>query len=228
MKALIFSSLLVLLFTLAKAQSSFVRFVTSKGDITVMLYDETPKHRDMFLNEIKNGLYTNAAFNRVIKNFVSQGGELDDTILNREKRHPESGVKRFSAEFKPGLFHKKGALGAGRDDNVEKASYFTQIYLVRGKRQTDAQLDAVEAKKNRKIPLEQREIYKTIGGIPHLDQDYTVFGEIVAGMEVADAINQVATGKDDVPLNPLVFTPVLLSKKECHKLRKKLVGRPAL
>ena len=228
MKALIFSLFLILLVTLVKAQSSFVRFVTSKGNITIMLYDETPKHRDMFLNGIKKGLYKNAAFNRVIKSFVSQGGELDDTILNREKRHPEIGVKRFPAELKSGLFHKKGTLGAGRDDNAEKASYFTQIYLVAGKKQTDAQLDALEAKKNRKIPAKQREVYKTIGGIPHLDQDYTVFGEIVAGMEVADAINQVATDKNDVPLNPVVFNPVVLSKKECQKLNKELNRRPAL
>lgn len=228
MKALIFSLFLVLLVTLVKAQSSFVRLVTSKGDITIMLYDETPKHRDMFLNGVKKGLYKNAAFNRVIKSFVSQGGELDDTILNREKRHPEFGVKRFSAELKPGLFHKKGALGAGRDDNAEKASYFTQIYLVTGKKQTDAQLDALEVKKNRKIPAKQRDVYKTIGGIPHLDQDYTVFGEIVAGMEVADAINQVATDKNDVPLSPVVFNPIVLSKKECQKLNKALNRRPAL
>lgn len=228
MKALIFSLFLVLLVTLVKAQSSFVRFVTSKGDITIMLYDETPKHRDMFLNGVKKGLYKNTVFNRVIKSFVSQGGELDDTILNREKRHPEFGVKRFPAELKPGLFHKKGTLGAGRDDNAEKASYFTQIYLVTGKKQTDAQLDALEAKKNRKIPAKQREVYKTIGGIPHLDQDYTVFGEIVAGMEVADAINQVATDKNDVPLSPVVFNPVVLSKKECQKLNKELNRRTAL
>jgi cyclophilin family peptidyl-prolyl cis-trans isomerase len=228
MKKLIFSLLLVLIVPWAKGQSTFVRFLTSKGDITIMLYDETPKHRDMFLNGVKKGLYKNAAFNRVIKSFVSQGGELDDTILNREKRHPELGAKRFPAELKPGLFHKKGTLGAGRDDNAEKASYFTQIYLVTGKKQTDAQLDAVETKKKRKIPANQREVYKTIGGIPHLDQDYTIFGEIVAGMEVADTINKVATDKHDVPLSPVVFNPVVLSKKECQKLNKELKLRPAL
>lgn len=222
MKKLLLSLSLILLVTLIKAQSTFVRFVTNKGDITVMLYDETPKHRDLFLNTIKTGLYKNAEFNRVIKSFVSQGGELDDTILNREKRHPELGAKRFPAEIKQSLFHKKGVLGAGRDDNPAKASYFTQIYLVAGKKQTDAQLDAVEQKKNRKIPAAQRAVYKSIGGIPHLDQDYTVFGEIVAGMEVADAINAVVTDKNDVPLIPVVFNPVVLSKTEAGKLREQL------
>ncbi|WEK18467.1 MAG: peptidylprolyl isomerase [Candidatus Pedobacter colombiensis] len=222
MKKLFLSLSLILLVALTKAQSTFVRFVTNKGNITIMLYDETPKHRDMFLNGIKTGLYKNAEFNRVIKSFVSQGGELDDTILNREHRHPELGAKRFPAEIKPSLFHKKGALGAGRDDNAAKGSYFTQIYLVAGKKQTDAQLDAVEHKKNRKIPPAQREVYKTIGGTPNLDQDYTVFGEIVAGMDVADAINEVATDKNDMPLQAVVFNPVVLSKAEAAKLKLQL------
>lgn len=195
------------------AQSTSVRFLTNKGNITIMLYDETPKHRDMFLKEVKKGSYKNALFNRVIKDFVSQGGELDDTILNREKRDPKKLAPRFAAELKPNLFHKKGALGAGRDDNPEKASYFTQIYLVAGKKQSDAQLDALEKKKNRKIPAAQRELYKTIGGTPHLDGDYTIFGEITEGMEVADAINSVAADKNDVPLNPVIFNVVVLPKK---------------
>lgn len=222
MSKLILSLILILFVTGIKAQSVFVRFVTGKGNITVMLYDETPAHSAMFLNAIKQGWYKGAEFNRVIKSFVSQGGELDDTILNREKEHPELGVKRFPAEIKPTLFHKKGALGAGRDDNPEKASYFTQIYLVAGKKQTDAQLDAIEQKKNRKIPPSQRTVYKTIGGTPHLDQDYTVFGEIVEGMEVAEAINSVSTDKNDVPLKSVVFNPVVLTKKEASKLRMAL------
>jgi cyclophilin family peptidyl-prolyl cis-trans isomerase len=210
-KALLLLPLLFCTLVLS-AQSVQVLFETNKGNIKVMLYDQTPKHRDMFLSAIKKGEYKNAQFNRVIKDFVSQGGELDDTILNREKRHPELGAKRFPAELKPTLFHKKGALGAGRDDNPDKSSYFTQIYLVSGKVQADVQLDATEKKKNRKIPAEQREIYKTIGGIPYLDQDYTIFGEIVEGMEIADAINTVATNKDDVPLTPVIFNISVIRK----------------
>lgn len=212
----------MLFVTLLKAQSTFVLFTTNKGEITVMLYDQTPAHSAMFLKAIKGGSYKNAQFNRVIKSFVSQGGELDDTILNREKSNPQFAAKRLPAEIKSTLFHKKGVLGAGRDDNPDKASYFTQIYLVAGKQQTDAQLDAIERKKNRKIPAAQRVVYKTIGGTPNLDQDYTVFGEIVTGMDVADMINAEATDKNDVPLAPIVFSATVLSKQKAATLRNKL------
>lgn len=214
MRKLFLVPVLVCFCLAAAAQSTYVRFETSKGNIIVMLYDATPRHRDMFVAAVKKGVYTNAEFNRVIRGFVSQGGELDDTILNREKRHPELGAKRFPAEIVPALFHKKGVLGAGRDDNPEKASYFSQIYFVTGKPQTDAQLDAIALKKKMDIPGSHRESYKTLGGTPHLDGDYTVFGEITEGMAVADAINSVTTDKNDVPLVPVKFTVKVIRKKK--------------
>lgn len=205
-----------------KAQSSFVRLMTNKGDITLMLYDETPKHRDAFLQMIKKGFYNHTEFNRVIKSFVSQAGELDETILDREKLHPEIPLERIPAEMSETIFHKKGAFGAGRNENPEKSDYFTQIYLVQGKVQTDAALNLIEKKKNRKFPLSQRQVYKTIGGTPNLDQDYTIFGEIVKGMDVAEAINFVPTSKTDLPLSPVTFKAVILSKKESAQLWKEI------
>lgn len=222
MRRISFTFLFVLLTFGLYAQSTYVRFETKQGNIVVMLYDETPRHKAMFLEQIKKGTYKQAEFNRVIKDFVNQGGELDDSILNREKRHPELGAPRFPAEIKPHLIHKRGTFGAGRDDNPEKASYFNQIYFVIGKKWTDSLLDGVEKRTGRKIPMEHREIYKTLGGVPHLDGDYTLFGEIVQGLEVAEAINSVATDKNDVPLSPVVFNAVVLSKKEAAKLKKKL------
>jgi len=222
MRRISFTLLFVLLTFGLYAQSTYVRFETKQGNIVVMLYDETPRHKAMFLEQIKKGTYKQAEFNRVIKDFVNQGGELDDSILNREKRHPELGAPRFPAEIKPHLIHKRGTFGAGRDDNPEKASYFNQIYFVIGKKWTDSLLDGVEKRTGRKIPMEHREIYKKIGGVPHLDGDYTLFGEIVQGLEVAEAINSVATDKNDVPLSPVVFNAVVLSKKEAAELKKKL------
>lgn len=218
MKKLILALLLCLSVSLTKSQTCFIQVSTIKGDITLMLYDETPKHRDNFIRGIKTGLFKDAEFNRVIKGFVSQGGELDQTIEDREKLHREQPVQRIGAEIKPNLFHKKGALGQGRNDNPEKSSFIDQIYLVEGKIQTDAQLDQVEAKTGRKFSAAQREVYKTIGGLPRLDGDYTIFGEIVSGMDVAEAINSVPTQKTDVPVSPLKFSLKILSKKEIAKL----------
>jgi len=209
------------------AQDILVRFETTKGNILVKLYGETPRHRDMFLKAIRKGWYKDAEFNRVIASFVSQGGDLDDTILNREKRMaaarglmPGALAKRLPAEIRLDLIHKKGALGAGRDDNKEKASYFRQIYFVEGRVQTDAQLDAVEQRKGIRFSVSQREIYKTLGGTPGLDGDYTVFGEIVSGMEVAEAINSVPVDKDDVPLQSVKFKVL--------RVRGKIYGTPEI
>lgn len=221
MKKITLTTAFVFLVFGLRAQSTFVRLETKQGNIVVMLYDETPKHKAMFLEQIKKGTYKNAEFNRVIKDFVNQGGELDDSILNREKRHPELGNPRFPAEIKAHLIHKRGTFGAGRDDNPEKASYFNQIYFVIGKKWTDSLLNNVEKRTSRKISAEHREIYKTVGGTPHLDGDYTLFGEIVQGLDVAETINSVSTDKNDVPLNPVVFKAVVLSKKEAERLRKK-------
>jgi cyclophilin family peptidyl-prolyl cis-trans isomerase len=204
------------------AQPRFVRLKTNMGDITLRLYEETPKHRDAFIQSIKKGLFDGAAFNRVIKGFVSQGGELDDVILEREAKQPDVSVSRIDAELVAGLIHKKGALGAGRNDNPEKSSYFSQIYLVAGKKHTAAQLDALEKKKGIKFSPLQRQVYTTIGGTPHLDGDYTVFGEVVEGMDVADRINEVPTNKDDLPEKEIIFTPQVLTKQEAKFLLKRL------
>lgn len=225
MKFLFTTAGLALITLMSYGQSKFVRLETTKGNITLMLYDQTPKHRDAFVKTIKQGLYDQAAFNRVIKGFVSQGGELDDTILDREKLHPEKPLVRIPAEIVPGLFHKKGALGAGRNDNPEHSSYFTQIYLVAGKPQTEEELNAMEKKKGHQFSAAERAAYKKIGGIPRLDLDYTIFGEIVEGMDVADAINSSPTDKNDLPLTPITFTPKLLSKKEAAVIRKVLDAR---
>lgn len=190
----------------ARSQTTVLRFETSKGDIDVMLYDDTPQHRDMFLKEIKKGTYSQAEFNRVIRNFVCQGGELDETILERERQHPQKGALRFPAELKSNHFHKKGVLGAGRDDNPEKANYYSQIYLVQGRRYTENELDSLEKKRHISIPRERRSVYLREGGIPYLDGHYTVFGEIIKGLDILEAINKTPTDLHDKPIKPERFS----------------------
>jgi len=220
MKSHLLIWLLLMISGAAGAQSNYVQISTNKGNMIVMLYDETPLHRDNFLKVIRNGMFKDMEFNRVIKGFVSQGGELDETILDREKLHPGQTLQRIAAEIKPNLYHKKGALGAGRNDNPEKSSYVDQIYLVQGKIQTDAQLDLIENKTGRKFSAEQRNTYKKTGGTPGLDGDYTIFGELISGMAVAEAINNVPASSKDRPLSPVTFTFHILTAKEIKKLHE--------
>jgi cyclophilin family peptidyl-prolyl cis-trans isomerase len=126
---------------------------------------------------------------------------------------------RIPAEFRATLFHKKGVLAAARDNNPEKASSGSQFYVVQGKIFSDAGLDSVETFRlnGRKIPVEQREIYKTLGGTPHLDQSYTVFGEVIEGLEVVDKIAAVQTSKGpdrDRPLEDVRIIKAQLVKRK--------------
>ena len=118
------------------------------------------------------------------------------------------------AEFRATLFHKKGVIAAARDNNPEKASSGSQFYIVQGKIFTDAGLDSVETYrlKGRKIPAEQREVYKTVGGTPHLDQGYTVFGEVVRGLDVVDKIASVTTSKGEDRDRPLEDVRIIKAK----------------
>jgi peptidyl-prolyl cis-trans isomerase B (cyclophilin B) len=179
-----------------------VEMVTNLGTMVIRLSDSTPLHRDNFLRLVRQGYYDSVLFHRVIRNFMIQGGDP-------ESKHAAPGVPlgrggpgyRVPAEFRPSLFHKKGVIAAARDNNPEKASSGSQFYIVQGKLFTDAGLDSVETYRmnGRKIPPDQRAAYKTVGGTPHLDQEYTVFGELVTGWEVLDSIAAVKTGAYDRP-----------------------------
>ena len=181
-----------------KDRKKDVLLQTNYGDIVLRLYDSTPLHRDNFLKLVKTGYYDSVLFHRVIRNFMIQAGDPNS-------KHAMPGVPlgnggpayRIPAEFRTSLFHKKGVIAAARDNNPEKASSGSQFYIVQGKIFTDTSLDSVETYRlnGRKIPAEQREVYKTIGGAPHLDQTYTVFGEVVNGLDVVDKIASVQTSR---------------------------------
>ncbi len=192
-------------------KGNMVLISTNMGDIKVKLYDETPKHKENFLKIVNDGTLDGTLFHRVIQNFMIQGGDPDSKDAKPGQRLGMGSLGyRVDAEFNTKFIHKKGALAAARDNNPAKASSSCQFYVVQGKVSSDAELSALEARKGFKYTDEQKEIYKTIGGTPFLDQDYTVFGEVVEGMDVLDKISQVPTDganrpTEDVKMNVKVL-----------------------
>jgi peptidyl-prolyl cis-trans isomerase B (cyclophilin B) len=199
-----------------------VEMVTTHGTIILRLSDSTPLHRDNFLRLVKRHYYDSVLFHRVIQNFMIQGGDPNS-------KRAESGVAlgnggpeyKIPAEFRSTLFHKKGVLAAARDNNPEKASSGSQFYIVQGKKFTEAGLDSVETNRlKRRLPEAHRDVYKTIGGTPHLDQNYTVFGEVVSGLEVVDRIAAEPTSKTppDRPVADVrIWKAKLVKRKASHR-----------
>ncbi|MGV8877941.1 MAG: peptidylprolyl isomerase [Sphingobacteriaceae bacterium] len=209
----------------ATPKNQYVRIQTSFGACIIQLYNETPKHRDNFIKLTKNGFYNGTLFHRVSNNFMIQGGDPDSKKAITGDVLGNGGVGyTVDAEFRENLFHKRGVLAAARDDNPQKASSGCQFYLVEGKRFTDEELDELEKTrlKGRKIPAEQREWYKSVGGVPHLEQNYTVYGEVVSGLDMVDRIAYVKREANDRPENDIAMTVELLRKKECKQLDKLL------
>jgi cyclophilin family peptidyl-prolyl cis-trans isomerase len=204
--SLIFSLTMVCLFlsanTFAQGDAVRVKITTDSGIMIVRLYDSTPLHRDNFVKLVKSGFYDSLLFHRVIPGFMIQGGDplSKNAPAGVMLGNGGADMQRIPAEFRPGLFHKKGALAAARDGNPEKASSACQFYIVEGAILSDSELDMLESRKGKKYSPEQRSIYKTIGGTPFLDQDYTVFGEVESGLDV---VHKIASAPRDASNRPL-------------------------
>lgn len=206
-----------------KDRKKDIEMVTSQGTMILRLSDSTPLHRDNFIRLVKSGYYNNVLFHRVIKNFMIQAGDPGSrgAVAGIPLGNGGPGYT-VPAEFRPSLFHKKGALAAARmgdDVNPEKASSGSQFYIVQGKVFTEGGLDTLENTrlKGIKLPLAHREVYKSLGGTPHLDQNYTVFGELVSGMDVLDSIATTETSKAtdrDRPLADIKILDVKLIKRK--------------
>lgn len=250
---------------LKQKQRQKIEMVTNYGTMIFQLYNETPLHRDNFINLTNNGAYDGLLFHRVIDEFMIQAGDPDsrnaktnDTLGNGDAPYI------VGAEFNTELFHKKGVLAAARDDNPKKASSAMQFYIVHGKKFNDSLLDLAQIRINKNkaqdyfssktvkipildsiqtaldqedmdlykslmnriyamaltqndfkpysIPENQRVVYKSQGGTPHLDQNYTVFGELVQGFEVLDAIATAKTTSLDRPLKDVVIKAMRILK----------------
>jgi len=189
----------------AEKPETFVIIHTTLGDITAKLYNDTPKHRDNFIKLVNEGWYNGSPFHRVINDFMIQGGGNADG-----RQDPGYTV---DAEILPNHYHKKGALAAARmGDNVnpEKKSSGSQFYIVDGQVTDEQYLNTITAKTGHKFTEEEKKAYKTIGGTPHLDGGYTVFGEVISGFDVIDKIAAVPTGRGNKPITPVTMTIEIL------------------
>ncbi len=241
--------------SMSQGNETLVRLETTQGNITVKLYDETPKHRDNFIKLVNDGVYDSTLFHRVIRNFMIQAGDpqsktaADTALLG----NGDVGYT-VPAEFNPKFFHKRGVLAAARQGdevNPDRESSGCQFYIVTGRKFSEAQLinlenqmnearvesvfqelarkhmkeiykmrragdndgllelqDTLEAQARNlaaqepalKFTKEQIQAYTTVGGAPHLDGAYTIFGEVVEGMDVVEKIGNAKTGRADRPV----------------------------
>jgi len=188
---------------------------TSLGDMTVALYDETPIHRDNFIKLVNEGFYNGTLFHRVIKDFMVQGGDPDSKNAAPNVQLGVGGPGyTIEAEFHPEFIHKKGALAAARQGdqvNPERRSSGSQFYIVQGKKITQTEMNNIASRGGVFYTPEQIRIYEEIGGTPFLDQQYTVFGEVIEGLEVIDLIANVQTGNGNRPVNDLKMTIKLIN-----------------
>lgn len=178
-----------------QAQSTKVNIKTTLGDVTVMLYDDTPKHRDNIVKLVNQKFYDGLLFHRVMSNFMIQAGDPNSKDA-KPGTQLGSGNPGYTvpAEFKPNRFHKKGALAAARtpdEVNPAKASSGSQFYIVTGRLWTANDLENQVARGHAKFTDEQKKVYETIGGYAPLDQAYTVFGEVTKGMDIVEKIAKV-------------------------------------
>jgi peptidyl-prolyl cis-trans isomerase B (cyclophilin B) len=178
---------------------------TRLGDIKVRLYKETPLHRANFIRLAKKKYFDGTVFHRVIQDFIVQGGGFDTP-------RPSVGKYTIPSEIKPEFIHKRGALAMAREyeNNPEKRSAFHDFYIVQTKKMTLPELQASAKEHKIKLTPLQIKTYTTLGGTPHLDNQHTVFGEVIAGMDVVDKIAVVKTDKGGWPIEDIVIKMTVL------------------
>lgn len=187
----------------SKSDGKIIIINTQMGDIKLKLYDETPLHRDNFIKLVTEHYFDSTLFHRVINNFMIQGGDPDSKRATAGAMLGNGGPSyTIPAEFVPTLIHKKGVLAAAREGdmvNPQKASSGSQFYIVQGKIFKTDELEMLSKRMGKTFTPDQIKTYTTIGGTPHLDGSYTVFGEVISGWDVIDKIAAVATDQNNRP-----------------------------
>lgn len=201
----------------------YVKIETNLGACFAKLYNATPQHRDNFLKLTKDKFFDNLLFHRVIKNFMVQGGDPNSKNASDGQMLGMGSLGyRIPFEFQDSLMHKKGALAGARDGNPQKASNASQFYIVHGQVFSEEHLTLIEQQTGKHFNAQQRKIYSTIGGAPFLDGDYTVFGEVVKGLDVIDKIASVDKNANDRPLVNISMTISELTPKQALHLEWEL------
>jgi len=184
-----------------------IRLITDSGVMIIRLYDSTPLHRDNFAKLVRQHYFDSLMFHRVIRDFMIQGGDPDSKNAPPGVELGNGGPGyTIPAEFDTSLFHKKGVIAAAREGdavNPLKASSGSQFYIVQGRKYSDAEMNAIENAKNIRISENHRLVYRTVGGTPFLDMNYTVFGEVESGIEVVDKIAAAAKDLNNRPLQDI-------------------------
>ncbi|WP_026996026.1 peptidylprolyl isomerase [Flectobacillus major] len=205
----------------SKRKDYLVTFSTPWGDMHAILHNQTPLHKKNFLKLVDKKFYDGLLFHRIINTFMIQGGDPESKNAEAGKLLGEGDVGyRVPAEITPELFHKKGVLAAARDNNPEKASSGCQFYIVQGKVWDEKTL----AEQMKRSPLrvytpEQQNVYKTLGGTPHLDGNYTVFGQVLDNLWVIDSVASQPRDKNNRPLKDIPM------KVFCKKIKKKKITK---
>jgi len=226
MKNMICLLLLLCSITAAVAQKKskkdyLVTITTEFGTMHAVLHDQAPKHKANFIALADTGFYNGTLFHRIIENFMVQGGDPQSKKVQPGQTLGDGDVGyQVPAEFSEKLFHKKGAIAAARDNNPAKASSGCQFYVVQGKKLTDDELPVQEKRAGRKLTDAQKQVYKTLGGTPHLDGNYTVFGQVIQGLEVLDTIAKQPRDNRDRPQKdiPMQVKVEKISKKKISEL----------
>lgn len=203
-----------------KTRDYLVTIATRFGDLKLVLFDQTPQHKQNFLNLTKKKFYNDLLFHRVIEDFMIQGGDPNSKGAPDQVQLGNGDVGyRVPAEIRSELFHRKGALAAARDNNPEKASSGCQFYVVQGKIYNETDLERQMARSGRTFTDAQKQVYKTVGGSPHLDGGYTVFGQAIAGLAIVDSIAKQPRNAYDRPLRDVTM------RVTAERMRKKKITR---
>lgn len=193
-----------------------VHIKTSLGTIVLMLYDDCPRHQDNFISHINNNTYTGVIFHRVIRDFMIQAGDPTSKYALATATYGAADQgEQIPAEITDKYFHHRGALAAARasdEVNPEKMSSSSQFYIVQGTGRTDEALDELDHYRGSKMPEERRNVYKTVGGTPHLDGDYTVFGRVVKGQKTVEKISELKTDYNNRPEKDVYIKKITYSR----------------